>query len=107
MMEEWLVEAIRVVDNAEVVVGGEALATARRLLRELDATSAMNAHMVMTTVGMVAKSWDATDPKRGYVLAAERAVRDVVVLFLVNRPGASLFGADAAAARGVFMEVAG
>ena len=61
---------------------------------------------VLTKVAMVAKSWDATDPKSGYVLAAERAVQDVVVLCIVNRAGASRCGASAAGARGLFMEVA-
>ena len=39
-IEEWLVEAIHMVDEAEAAVGGEALATARCLLRGLGTMSA-------------------------------------------------------------------
>ena len=60
-------DAIPLVDGAGVVVGGEALATARRLLRVLDAVSAKGALMA---IGTVAQSCGVNDPNRGYVLAA-------------------------------------
>ena len=41
--EELLLEVIPYVDMVEATIGCEALRTARRKLRELDATSAMDA----------------------------------------------------------------
>ena len=41
-IEERLLELIRFVDKLELALGDEALGTARRQLRELDATSAMD-----------------------------------------------------------------
>ena len=85
-------------------VGTEALGTARRQLRELDATSAMD---VLKLLDQTTKSWSiSTDPvaagtKLGAVRAAERMLRDVVVMFLVNRGGA-----DAAGDRQVFLDTA-
>ena len=77
-------DAIHLVDGAGVVVGCEALATARCLLRGLDAMSAKDA---LIAIGAVAKSCDVKDPNRGYVKAADKAARDVVVSCLVNRGG--------------------
>ena len=85
-IEESLVEAIRLVDGAEAAAGGEALATARCLLRGLDIMSAKDALMA---IWAAAKSCDVKNPNRGILQAAERNTRDVVVLFIVNRGGGS------------------
>ena len=82
----------------EAAVGSEALGAARRQLREWDATSAMYAPKLLDHT---AKSCDAAGPKVSAVRDAERMVRRVVVMFLVNRGGA-----DAAGDRQVFLETA-
>ena len=59
-IEERLLEVIRLVDMLEAQVGTEALGMARRQLRELDATSAMD---VLKLLDQNAKSWAiSTDP---------------------------------------------
>ena len=103
-IEERLLQLIRLVDMLELALGDEALGTARRQLRELDATSAMD---VLKLLDQTAKRWSistdpvAAGPKLSAVRAAERMLRDVVVMFLVNRGGA-----DAAGDRQVFLETA-
>ena len=97
-------QLIRLMDMLELALGDEALGTARRQLRELDATSAMD---VLKLLDQTAKRWSiSTDPvaagtKLGAVRAAERMLREVVVMFLVNRGGA-----DAAGDREVFLDTA-
>ena len=87
-----------------MALGDEALGTARRQLRELDATSAMD---VLKLLDQTAKSWSisidpvAAGPKLGAVRNAERMLRGIVIMFLVNRGGA-----DAAGDRQVFLETA-
>ena len=103
-IEERLLQLIRLVDKLELAVGDEALGTARRQLRELDATSAMD---VLKLLDQTAKSLSistdpvAAGPKLGAVRAAERMLRDIVVMFLVNRGGA-----DAAGDGQVFLDTA-
>ena len=103
-IEERLLELIRLVDMLELALEDEALGTARRQLRELDATSAMD---VLKLLDQTAKSWAistdpvAAGPKLGAVRVAERMLRDIVVMFLVNRGGA-----DAAGDRQVVLETA-
>ena len=53
-IEERLLQLIRLVDKLELAVGDEALGTARRQLRELDATSAMD---VLKLLDQTAKRW--------------------------------------------------
>ena len=71
--ERWL-QFIRLVDMLELALGDEALGTARRQLRELDATSAMD---VLKLLDQTAKGWStsidpvAAGPKLGAVGAAE------------------------------------
>ena len=93
---ERLLQLIQLVDMVEAAVGSEALWTVRRQLRELDATSAMDA---LKLLDVTTKSCDEADPSRGPIRAAERMVRDVVVMFFVNRGGAT-----AAGARGAFLK---
>ena len=94
-IEERLLELIRLVDMLELALEYEALGTARRQLRELDATSAMD---VLKLLDQTAKSWSisvdpvAAGPKLSAVRVAERMLRDVVVMFLVNRGGADAAG---------------
>ena len=103
-IEARLMQLIRLVDMLEAQVGTEALGMARCKLRELDATSAM---AVLKLLDQTAKRWSiSTDPvaagtKLGAVRAAERMLRDVVVMFIVNRGGA-----DAAGDRQVFLDTA-
>ena len=103
-IEERLLELIRLVDMLERALGDEALGTARRQLRELDATSAMD---VLKLLDQTAQSWSistdpvAAGPKLGAVRNAERMLRDIVIRFLINRGGA-----DAAGDRQVFLETA-
>ena len=88
-------QLIRLVDMSELVLGDEALGTARRQLRELNATSVMD---VLRLLDQTAKSWPistdpvAAGPKLGAVRAAERMLRDVVRMILVNRGGADAAG---------------
>ena len=88
-IEERLLQLIRLVDKLELAVGDEALGTARRQLRELDATSAMD---VLKLLDQTAKRWSLSRRvTRGQISAvknAERIMRDIVVMFLVNRGGA-------------------
>ena len=90
-IEERLLELIRLMGMLELALGDEALGTARRQLRELDATSAMD---VLKLLDQTAKSWSistdpvAAGPKLGAMRNAERMLRDIVVRFLVNRDGA-------------------
>ena len=59
-IEERLLQLIRLVDMLELALGDEALGTARRQLRELDATSAMD---VLKLLDQTAKRWSiSTDP---------------------------------------------
>ena len=71
-IEERLLQLIRLVDKLELAVGDEALGTARRQLRELGATSAMD---VLKLLDQTAKSWSiSTDPvAAGPKLSAVRA----------------------------------
>ena len=88
-IEERLLQLIRLVDKLELAVGDEALGTARRQLRELDATSAMD---VLKLLDQTAKRWSlsrrVTKGQISAVKNAERIMRDIVVMFLVNRGGA-------------------
>ena len=88
-IEERLLQLIRLVDKLELAVGDEALGTARRQLRELDATSAMD---VLKLLDQTAKRWSLSRRvTRGQISAvknAERMLRGIVVMFLVNRCGA-------------------
>ena len=88
-IEERLLQLIRLVDMLELALGDEALGTARRQLRELDATSAMD---VLKLLDQTAKRWSLSRRvTRGQISAvknAERIMRDIVVMFLVNRGGA-------------------
>ena len=101
-IEERLLQLIRLVDKLELAVGDEALGTARRQLRELDATSAMD---VLKLFDQTAKRWSLSRRvTRGQISAvknAERMLRDIVVMFLVNR-----CGADAVGDRQVFLDTA-
>ena len=92
-------QLIRLVDKLELAVGDGALGTARRQLRELDATSAMD---VLKLLDQTTKSCDAADPNLGEMKAAVRMMRDVVVMFVVNR-----CGAEAAGDRHMFLDTAG
>jgi len=82
-------QLIRLVDKLELAVGDEALGTARRQLRELDATSAMD---VLKLLDQTAKRWSLSRRvTRGQISAVKNAeimLRDIVVMFLVNRGGA-------------------
>ena len=95
-------QLIRLVDMLELALGDEALGTARRQLRELDATSAMD---VLKLLDQTAKRWSLSRRvTRGQISAvnnAERRMRDIVVMFLVNRGGA-----DAIRDRRVFLDTA-
>jgi len=97
-IEDFLLELIQLMDMVEAEVGFEALGTVRQQLRELDARSAMDA---LKLLEQTTKSCDAADPNLGGMKAAERMVRDVVVMFLVNR-----CGADAAGDRYIFLDTA-
>ena len=103
-IEELLLVLIRLMDWLELTLGDEALGTARRQLRELDATSAMD---VLKLLDQTANSWSiSTDPvaagqKLGAMRAAERMLRDIVIMFVVNRGGA-----EAAGDKQVFLETA-
>ena len=83
---EFLLELIQLVDMVEAEVGSEALGTVRRQLRELDARSAMDA---LNLLHVITKNCNEEDPNLGELKAAERFLRDVVVMFLVNRVGAA------------------
>ena len=83
---EFLLELIQLVDMVEAEVGGEALGTMRRQLRELDARSAMDA---LNLLHVITKNCNEEDPNLGELKAVERFLRDVVVMFLVNRVGAA------------------
>ena len=102
--EERLLQLIRLVDMLELALGDEALGTARRQLRELDAKSAME---VLKLLAQTAKCWSistdpvAAGPNLSAVNNAERMLRDIVVTFLANRGGA-----DAVGDRQVFLESA-
>ena len=97
-------QLISLVDMLELALGDEALGTARRQLRELDATSAMD---VLKLLDQTAKRWPistdpvAAGPKLSAVKNAARMLRDIVIMFLVNRGGA-----DAVGDRQVFLETA-
>ena len=98
-IEERLLQLIRLMDMLELALGDEALGTARRQLRELDATSAMD---VLKLLDQTAKRWSiAAGPQLSALTNAERMLRDIVVMFLVNRGGADAFGD-----RHVFLETA-
>ena len=94
-IEERLLELIRLMDMLEFNLGDEALGTARRQLRELDATSAID---VLKLLDQTAKSWSistdpvAAGPKLGAVRAADIMLQDIVIMFLVNRGGADAAG---------------
>ena len=81
-----MLELIQLVDMVEAAVGSEALGTVRRQLRELDARSAMDA---LNLLHVITKNCNEEDPNLGELKAAERFLRDVVVMFLVNRVGAA------------------
>ena len=93
-------ELIQLVDEVEAAVGSEELGTVRRQLRESDARSAMDALKLLdqTTKGAEAREARARasssaslhwpDPNIGGMKAAERMVRDVVAMIVVNRSGA-------------------
>ena len=81
-----MLELIQLVDMVEAEVGSEALGTVRRQLRELDARSAMDA---LNLLHVITKNCNEEDPNLGELKAAERFLRDVVVMFLVNRVGAA------------------
>jgi len=83
---EFLLELIQLVDMVEAEVGGEALGTMRRQLRELDARSAMDA---LNLLHVITKNCNEEDPNLAELKAVERLLRDVVVMFLVNRVGAA------------------
>ena len=96
-IEERLLQLIRLVDKLELALGDEALGTARRQLRELDATSAMD---VLKLLDQTAKRWSiAAGPQLSALKNAERMLRGIAVMFLVNRGGA-----DAVGDRQVFLE---
>ena len=96
-IEERLLQLIRLVDTLELALGDEAPGTARRQLRELDATSAMD---VLKLLDQTAKRWSiAAGPKLSAVKHAEIRLRDIVFMFIVNR-----CGADAARDRQVFLD---
>ena len=108
-IERRLLDLISFVDMLELqlqhmALGDEALGTARRQLRELDATSAMD---VLKLLDQTAKRWPistdpvAAGPKLSAVKNAESMLRDIVIMFLVNRGGA-----DAVGDRQVFLETA-
>ena len=103
-IERRLFDLISFVDMLELqlqhmALGDEALGTARRQLRELDATSAMD---VLKLLDQTAKRWSiAAGPQLSALKNAERMLRDIVVMFLVNRGGA-----DAVGDRQVFLETA-
>ena len=79
-------QLISLVDMLELALGDEALGTARRQLRELDATSAMD---VLKLLDQTAKRWSiAAGSQLNAVKDAERMLRGIVVMFLVNRGGA-------------------
>ena len=103
-IENRLLELIRIVDMLDLALEDEALGTARRQLRELDAASAMD---VLKLLDHTAKRWSistdpvAAGPKLQAVNIAERMLRDIAVMFTVNRGGA-----DAARERIVVLETA-
>ena len=102
-IEERLLELIRLGHMLELDLVDEALGMARRQLRELDATSAMD---VLKLLDQTTNSWSifidpvAAGPKLGAVRHAEN-VAGHCVMFLVNRGGA-----DAAGDRQVFLDTA-
>ena len=85
-IEDFLLELILLVDMVEAEVGSEALGTVRRQLRELDARSAMDA---LNLLHVITKNCNEEDPNLAELKAVERLLRDVVVMFLVNRVGAA------------------
>ena len=103
-VEERVLQLIPLVDMLELALGDEALGTARRQLRELDATSAMD---VLKLLDQTAKRWPistgpvAAGPKINAVRHADIMSQDIVIMFLVNRGGA-----DAVGDRQVFLETA-
>ena len=99
-----MLQLIRLVDMLELALDDEALGAARRQLRELDATSAMD---VLKLLDQTAKRWSistdpvAAGPKPSEMKIAEIMVRDIVIMFLVNHGGAHAVGD-----RQVFLETA-
>ena len=99
-VEVLLLELIQLVDEVEAAVGSEELGTVRRQLRELDARSAMSALKLLDRTTQEAEKREARarasssaslhwlDPNIGRMKAVERMMRDVVVMFIVNRIGA-------------------
>ena len=85
-MAFWLVDAIESVERAEAALGGEALAKARGLIRELDTMSAVHAHVGILAVHDRCLEEEGELPHNLNV--AERKVRNVVVSFIVSRLGA-------------------
>ena len=94
-IEERLLELIRRMGWLELNLGDEALGTARRQLRELDATSAMG---VLKLLDQAAKRWSistdpvAESPNHGAVRVVAIMLRDSVLMFVVNRGGAEPAG---------------
>ena len=98
-IERRLLDLISFVDMLELQLRDDALGTARRQLRELDATSAMD---VLKLLDQTAKRWSiAAGPQLSALKNAERMLRDSVVMLRVNRGGA-----DAVGDRQVFLETA-
>ena len=106
-IENLLLQLIQLVDMLEFTVGNEALWTVRRQLRELDATSAMDA---LKLLQWCTTSCDAADPNlcamRDTVVYSGRRMRDVVAMFFVNRGGAKAAFRCHRQARGVFLGIA-
>ena len=86
VIEDFWFELVQRVDMVEAEVGSEALGTVRRQLRELDARSAMDA---LNLLHVITKNCNEEDPNLAELKAVERLLRDVVVMFLVNRVGAA------------------
>ena len=86
--------------KVEAAVGSEELGIVRRQLRELDARSAMSALKLLDQTTKEAEAREARarasssaslhwlDPNIGRMKAVGRMMRDVVVMFIVNRSGA-------------------
>ena len=86
--------------KVEAAVGSEELGIVRRQLRELDARSAMSALKLLDQTTKEAEAREARarasssaslhwlDPNIGRMKAVGRRMRDVVVMFIVNRNGA-------------------
>ena len=99
-VEALLLELIQLVDEVEAAVGSEELGTVRRQLREFDARSAMSALKLVDQTTKEAEKREARarasssaslhwlDPNIGRMKAVGRMMRDVVVMFIVNRNGA-------------------